>query len=128
MLGDGGGIVKAEHFKAHGGTASSRDEAAEHFGLQQMMVGVVVPLAEEDEASGRHARGERRRLDEPRGHDVPDLAGEGMIDAGRRLPRRRQRRLREGRGRDEQGDDRQPGRGTVGRGLHGSRQDVTNPR
>jgi hypothetical protein len=51
MVGDRGGVVKAEHFKAHGGTASGGNEATEHLGLQQVMVGVVMALAEEEEIS-----------------------------------------------------------------------------
>jgi hypothetical protein len=49
MPGDRGGVVKAEHFKSHGGTASERGQAAEHLGLQQVMIGVIMPLAEKQE-------------------------------------------------------------------------------
>ena len=49
MVGDRVGVVKTEHLEAYGGTASQGDQAAQHFGLQQVMVGVVVSLAEEKE-------------------------------------------------------------------------------
>jgi hypothetical protein len=78
MVGDSGGVVKAEHFKTHGGTASGGDEAVEHFGLQQVMVGVVMALAEKEEISASRYRTRdlyRARRSLLRGSNVRNLEG-----------------------------------------------------
>jgi hypothetical protein len=45
MVGDRAGVVEAEHFKTHCGMSSNDNQASEHFGLQQVVIGVVMPLA-----------------------------------------------------------------------------------
>jgi hypothetical protein len=88
MVGDSGGVVKAEHFKAHGGTASGGDEATKHFGLQQVMVGVVVSLAEKEKISASQTADKTPTIYESGRGDVPDTPGERMILTQGRFPRR----------------------------------------
>jgi hypothetical protein len=88
MFSDRAGVVKTEHLKAHGGTASNRDEAAEHFGLQQVMVGVVMPLAEEEEICASQMDDETLAIDKSGRGDIPDAPGERMIPTQGRFPRR----------------------------------------
>jgi hypothetical protein len=86
MVGDSGGVVKAEHFKAHGGTASGGDEAVEHFSLQQVMIGVVMALAEKDEISVSQTDDETLAIHESGRGDVPNTPGERMISTQGRFP------------------------------------------
>jgi hypothetical protein len=88
MLGESSSIVKAEHFKTHCGTSSNRNQAAEHFGLQQMMVGVVMPLAEEEEVSASQTGDETPVLNKSGRGDVPNTPGERMILTKGRFPGR----------------------------------------
>ena len=81
MLGDSAGVVEAEHFKTDCGTPSDGDQAAEHFGLKHVMVGVVVPLAEQDEISARQMFDQSMVIDESGGGDLPNTSGERMIAA-----------------------------------------------
>ena len=64
MLSDGFGVVKAEHFEAHSGTASHGDDTPNHFGLQTVMVGVVMSLAEKDEISASQTGNQTLAIDE----------------------------------------------------------------
>jgi len=86
MVGDSAGVVKAEHFKAHGGTASGGDEATEHFGLQPVMVGVVMSLAEKEEISASQTDDETLAIHESGRGDVPNTPGERMISTQGRFP------------------------------------------
>jgi hypothetical protein len=79
MLGDSAGIVEAEHFKTDCRTPPARNQAPKHFGLQLMMVEVIVPLAEQDEISARQTGDQSLAIDESGRGDVPDTAGEWMI-------------------------------------------------
>ena len=88
MVGDRDGFVKTKHLKAHGGMASKGDQAAQHFGLQQVMVGVVVPLAEEEEISASQTGDETLAIDKSGRGDIPDTPGERMIPTKGRFPRR----------------------------------------
>src|SRR6185312_6408413 len=88
MVGDSGSVVKAEHLKTHCGTSSNGNQAAQHFGLQQMMVGVVMPLAEEEEVSASQTGDETRVLNKAGRGDVPNTPGERMISTQRRFPQR----------------------------------------
>src|SRR5918996_884142 len=88
MVGDRAGVVNTEHLKAHGGTASKGAQAAQHFGLQQMMVGVVVSLAEEEEISASQSADETLAIDKSGRGDIPDTPGERMIPTKGRFPRR----------------------------------------
>ena len=97
MVGDRAGVVKTEHLKTHGGTATKGDQTAHHFGLQLVMVRVVVPLAKEDEISARQTSDETLALDKSGGGDIPDTPGERMIPTQGRLPRRN-RAPRQGQG------------------------------
>ena len=79
MSGDNAGVVKAEHFKTHCGMSSKGDQAPKHFGLQHVMVGVVMPLAEKDEISASQTFDQSLAIDELLGDDVPNTSGERMI-------------------------------------------------
>jgi len=86
MVGDSGGVVKAEHFKAHSGTASGGDEATQYFGLQQVMVGVVMSLAEKEEISTSQTADKTAAIYKSCRGDVPDTPGERMILTQGRFP------------------------------------------
>jgi len=86
MVGDRAGIVETEHFKTHCRTASNSNQAPEYFGLQQVMVRVVVPLAEKDEISAGQTFDQSLTIDESGRGDVPDTPGERMISTQRRFP------------------------------------------
>ena len=75
MSGNRRGIVKAKHFKADGGTAPSRKQAAEHLGLQKVMVGVIMPFTEKQEMGVRQTRDESWAVDESGRGRIPDTAG-----------------------------------------------------
>ncbi len=79
MVGDSFSVVKAEHFKTHRGPSSNSDEAAEHFGLQKVMVGVVMTLTEKKEISASQTGQETLAINESAGRDVPDTPGERVI-------------------------------------------------
>lgn len=79
MPGDRAGVVEPEHFKPHCGTSSNSNQAPEHFGLEKMMVGVIVPLAEKYEISANQTFDQTLAIDELGGGDVPDTTGERMI-------------------------------------------------
>jgi hypothetical protein len=79
MVGDRICVVEAEHFKTHCGTSSNRDQAPDYFGLQHMMVRVVMPLAEKDEISASQTFGQSLAIDELGGGDLPNTSGERMI-------------------------------------------------
>jgi hypothetical protein len=64
MFSDSFGVVKAEHFEADSGTASHGDDTPNHFGLQQVMVGIVMSLAEEDEISASQTGNQNLAIDE----------------------------------------------------------------
>jgi len=83
MVGDRAGIVETEHFKTHCRTASNSNQAPEYFGLQQVMVRVVVPLAEKDEISAGQTFDQSLTIDESGRGDVPDAPGERMISTQR---------------------------------------------
>ena len=83
ILGDSAGVVETEHFKTDCGTPSDGDQAPEHFGLQHVMVGVVVPLAEQDEISAGQTFDQTLPSDESGGGDLPNTTGERMISAQR---------------------------------------------
>ena len=86
MVGDCIGVVKTEHLEADGGTASKGDQAAQHFGLQQVMVEVVVPLAEEEEISASQTGDETLAIDKSGRGDIPDPSAERMMPAKSRFP------------------------------------------
>ena len=86
MVGDRAGIVETEHLKTHCRTASNSNQAPEYFGLQQVMVRVVVPLAEKDEVSASQTLDQALAIDESCGSDVPNTPGERMISTQRRFP------------------------------------------
>jgi hypothetical protein len=88
MVGDRVGVVKTEHLEAYGGTASQGDQAAQHFGLQQVMVGVVVSLAEEKEIGANQTGYEILAIDKSGGGDIPDTPAERMMPTKSRFPRR----------------------------------------
>lgn len=88
MVGDRGGVVKAEHLKAHGRTASKGDQAAQYFRLQLVMVAIVVPFAEEHEISASQPGDKTLAIDKPGRGDIPDTPGESMIPTKARFPRR----------------------------------------
>jgi hypothetical protein len=83
ILGDSASVVEAEHFKTHCGTSSSGNQVPEHFGLELMMVGVVVPLAEQDEIRASQTFDQTLAIDESLGGDVPDTSRERMISTQR---------------------------------------------
>src|SRR5512145_1063555 len=87
MVGDGGGVVEAEHFEAHGGTASDGNKAAKHPGLQQVMIGIVMPLAEKEEISASQTADETLAINESGRGDFPNTPGEKMISTNGRFPR-----------------------------------------
>ena len=82
------GVVKTEHLKSYGRTASKGDQAAQHFGLQQVMVGVVMPLAKEKEISASQTADETLAIDKSGGGNIPDTSAERMISTKGRFPRR----------------------------------------
>jgi len=86
MLRDSIGVVEAEHFEAHSGTAPHRDETPDHFGLQAVMVGIIMPLAEEDEISASQMGNQSLSIDEYARGDVPNTSGERMITTQWRFP------------------------------------------
>jgi hypothetical protein len=88
MVGDSFSVVKPEHFKTHCGPSSSSNEAAEHCGLQQVMVGVIMALAEEKEISASQTGQETLAINESAGGDVPNTPGERMISTEGRFPGR----------------------------------------
>jgi len=88
MVGDSGSVVNAEHFKTHCRPPSIGDDAAEHFGLQHVMVRVIMALAEENEISASQTRDETLAINESGGGDVPNTPGERMISTKGRFPRR----------------------------------------
>ena len=88
MIGDRLGVVKTEHLEADGGTASKGDQAAQHFGLQQVMVEVVVPLAEEEEIGASQTADETLAIDKSGGGNIPDTPAERMMLTKGRFPRR----------------------------------------
>ena len=75
MVGDRAGVIEAEHFESHCWTSPSGDQAPQHFGLEQVVVGVIMPLAEKDEISARQTGDHARGIDEPGGGDVPYAPG-----------------------------------------------------
>jgi hypothetical protein len=79
VFGDNAGVVKPEHFKPHCRTTSNGDQAPEHFGLQHVMVGIVMALAEKDEISASQRFDQSLAIDELLGGDVPNTSGERMI-------------------------------------------------
>ena len=81
MSGDSASVVAAEHFKTHCGTSSNGDQTPKHFGLQHVMVGVVMALAEKDEISAGQTFDQSLAIDESVGGDVPNTSGERMISA-----------------------------------------------
>ena len=88
MVGDRAGVVKTEHLKAYGRTASEGNQAAQHFGLQQMMVGVVVPLAEKKEIGASQTGDETLAIDKSGGGNIPDTPAQRMISTKSRFPLR----------------------------------------
>ena len=64
MSDDNACVVKAEHFKCHCGMSSNGDQAPKHLGLQHVMVGVVMPLAEKDEISASQTLDQSLAIDE----------------------------------------------------------------
>jgi hypothetical protein len=86
MVGNSSSVVKAEHFKAHGGTASGGDQAMEHFGLQPMMVGVVMSFAEKEEISASQTDDETLAIHESARGNLPNTPGERMISTQGRFP------------------------------------------
>ena len=88
MIGDRLGVVKTEHLEAYGGTASKGDQAAQHFGLQQVMVEVVVPLAEEEEIGASQTADETLAIDKSGGGNIPDTPAQRMMPAKSRFPGR----------------------------------------
>jgi hypothetical protein len=83
MVGDNFSVVEAEHFKTDCGTSPNGNQTTEHFGLQQVMIRVVVPLAEKDEVSASQTFDQTLAIDESCGSDVPNTPGERMISAKR---------------------------------------------
>jgi len=79
MSGDNAGVVEAEHFKTHCGTSSNGEQAPDHFGLQHVMVRVVMALAEKDEISASQTLDQSLAIDELGGGDLPNTSGERMI-------------------------------------------------
>jgi hypothetical protein len=79
MVGDSANVFEAEHFKTHCGTSSNGNQAPEHISLQQVMVGVVMPLAEKEKISASQTFDQTLTIDESGGRDVPDTPGERMI-------------------------------------------------
>ncbi len=79
MVSDRASIVKAEHFKTHCGTSSNGNQAPQHFGLQHVMVGIVMALAEKDEISASQTFDQSLAIDESGGGDVPNTSGERMV-------------------------------------------------
>ena len=79
MVGDRAGIVEPEHFKTHCGTSSNSNQAPEYFGLEQMMVGVIMALAEKYEISATQTFDQTPAINELGGRDVPNMPGERMI-------------------------------------------------
>jgi hypothetical protein len=79
MSGDNVGVVKAEHFKTHCGTSSNGNQTPKHFGLQHVMIRVVMALAEKDEVSASQTSDKSLAIDELLGRDVPNTSGERMI-------------------------------------------------
>jgi hypothetical protein len=86
MVGDSAGVVKAEHFKAHGRTAPGGDEATEHFGLQQVMVRIVMSLAEKEKISASQTDDEALTIDESGRGNVQNTPGERMTLTQGRFP------------------------------------------
>ena len=72
MSGDSCGIVEPEHFEAHGRTASKSNQAANHFGLQKMMIRIVMLLTEKHKVSPSQTGNETSVIDKPCGGDIPD--------------------------------------------------------
>ena len=87
MVGDRAGVVETEHLEAYGGTASDGDQAAQHFGLQQVMVGVVVPLAEEKEIGASQTADETLAIDKSGRGNIPDTPAERMMPTKRSISR-----------------------------------------
>jgi hypothetical protein len=79
MSGDNVGVVKAEHFKTHCGTSSNGNQTPKHFGLQHVMVGIVMPLAKKSEVGASQTFDQSLALDESVGGNVPNTSGERMI-------------------------------------------------
>ncbi len=86
MRSDSIGVVEAQHFEAHSGTAPHGDETPDHFGLQSVMVGIVMPLTEEDEISASQTGNETLAINECARGDVPNKSGERMISTQGRFP------------------------------------------
>ena len=86
VVGDGAGVVEAEHLETNGGPAAGGDQAAQHLGLQPVVVRIVVLLAEEHEVGASQTDHEAPVIDEFAGRHVPDAASERMVAAVLRLP------------------------------------------
>jgi hypothetical protein len=87
MLGDHASVVQSEHFKPDCGTPSTVNHAPEDFGLKQMMIGVIVALAEKDKSGAGQTLKENLAIDEARCGDVPDAPSQRVISIQGRFPR-----------------------------------------
>ena len=83
MVGDDAGIITAEHFKTHRGTPSGGNQAPHYLGLQQVVVGVVVPLAQEHKVSASQTFDQTWPIDELGRGDAKNTPGERMISTKR---------------------------------------------
>ncbi len=83
MIGNRAGVVEAKHFETHCGTPPSGNQTPHHSGLQQMMVAVVMALAEKEEVSASQTFDQTLTIDESVGGDLPNSVGERMIPTQR---------------------------------------------
>jgi hypothetical protein len=79
MLGDHASVVRPEHFKADRGSPSKVNHAPEDFGLKQMVIGVIVSLAEKDKIGAGQTVEENLAIDESGCGDVPDAPSQRVI-------------------------------------------------
>ncbi len=83
---DGRRIGRREHFERDGGPPAGSDHRTENSGLQLVMIGIVVFLAEHHELRAADTLVERPLVDEPRVPHVPDSSDERVIAIELALP------------------------------------------
>src|SRR5213076_14314 len=88
VAGDRRGVIGREHLEAHRGATARRDQPAQQAGLDGVVLGIVVPLAQQDEPRGGETAGEVGRGDEAVGSDVPDCLCQGVVPPRRTQPPR----------------------------------------
>ena len=99
---DRSGVIGREHLEGHGRLDSGSDEQRDHPRLQEMIVGIVVLLAEQDEARADEPRGKLLLREKRVARHVVDATDEAV--GGRRGRRLRRTAAVAGQHREQQSD------------------------